>query len=162
MSDDLKQALAERVRSLAPQSLLMLGSDRMGLVDLADLTATVPRIEVVELETLLRHWSSEDRYDGRHGLADNRPLGFRMVGDLHGMAGGVGERCSQSASSESRSRWAARCSKSVNPIRSLSPPACREARHGTAACSRQRGNRQTPSARHRIFKTPFSFKSEDW
>ncbi|MGH8579911.1 MAG: DUF6231 family protein [Gammaproteobacteria bacterium] len=63
MSDDLKQLLAERVRSLAPQSLLMLGRDRMGLVDLAGLTATVPRIEVVEQEVLLRHWSGEDRYD---------------------------------------------------------------------------------------------------
>ncbi|MGH8659184.1 MAG: DUF6231 family protein [Gammaproteobacteria bacterium] len=63
MSDDLKQALGERVRSLAPQSLLVLGSDQMGLVDRASLTATVPRIEVVEQDILLRHWSGEDRYD---------------------------------------------------------------------------------------------------
>lgn len=63
MSDDLKQALAERVRSLAPQSLLVLGSDRMGLVDLADFTAAVPRIDVVEREILRKHWSGEDRYD---------------------------------------------------------------------------------------------------
>jgi len=63
MSDDLKQALADRVRSLAPRSLLILGRDRMGLVDLPLLTATVPRIEVVDQEILLKRWSGEDRYD---------------------------------------------------------------------------------------------------
>ncbi|MGH8628748.1 MAG: DUF6231 family protein [Gammaproteobacteria bacterium] len=63
MSDDLKQALAERVRSLTPQSLLVLGSDRMGLVDLASLAGAVSRIEVVEQEILLKRWSGEDRYD---------------------------------------------------------------------------------------------------
>jgi len=63
MIDDLKQAVAERVRSLTPRSLLVLGSDRMGLVDLASLAGAVSRIEVVEQKTLLRRWSGKDRYD---------------------------------------------------------------------------------------------------
>jgi Family of unknown function (DUF6231) len=62
MSDDLKRALAERVRSLAPQSLLILGSDRTGLVGLADLTAAVPRVELVE-HPILRQWCGAQRYD---------------------------------------------------------------------------------------------------